>query len=81
VGNLAPSVIKNITHKDKLQDLIKETSKRFGDARIVVVASHAHRMYKAVPGDIIDFKDLRVERLASLQTIADVQASLQRYSC
>ncbi|EXK23977.1 hypothetical protein FOXG_15066 [Fusarium oxysporum f. sp. lycopersici 4287] len=63
-----------------LLDLIKETSKRFGDARIVVVASHAHRMYKAVPGDIIDFKDLRVERLASLQTIADVQASLQRYA-
>ncbi|QKD57231.1 uncharacterized protein FOBCDRAFT_139704 [Fusarium oxysporum Fo47] len=63
-----------------LLDLIKETSKRFGDARVVVVTSHAHTMYKAVPGDIIDFKDLRVERLASLQTIADVQASLQRYA-
>ncbi|EGU84482.1 hypothetical protein FOXB_05003, partial [Fusarium oxysporum f. sp. conglutinans Fo5176] len=62
-----------------LLDLIKETSKRFGDATGVVVTSHAHTMYKAVPGDIIDFKDLRVERLASLQTIADVQASLQRY--
>jgi hypothetical protein len=37
-------------------------------------------MYKAVPGDIIDFEDLRVERVTTLQTVADVQASLQRYT-
>uniref|UniRef100_A0A0D2YFH8 Uncharacterized protein n=1 Tax=Fusarium oxysporum (strain Fo5176) TaxID=660025 RepID=A0A0D2YFH8_FUSOF len=86
VANAALSVMPQTLTMDGLEiqfgtnDLIKETSKRFGDARIVVVASHAHRMYKAVPGDIIDFKDLRVERLASLQTIADVQASLQRYA-
>ncbi|KAH7150694.1 hypothetical protein DER46DRAFT_664655 [Fusarium sp. MPI-SDFR-AT-0072] len=63
-----------------LLDLIKETSKRYGNARVVVVASHAHAMYKAVPGDIIDFEDLRIERVTTLQTVADVQASLQRYA-
>ncbi|KAM5527557.1 short-chain dehydrogenase reductase, partial [Fusarium oxysporum f. sp. phaseoli] len=86
VANAALSVMPQTLTKDGLEiqfgtnDLIKETSKRFGDARVVVVTSHAHTMYKAVPGDIIDFKDLRVQRLASLQTIADVQASLQRYA-
>jgi hypothetical protein len=59
-----------------MQDLIKETSKHFGDASVVVVASHVHAMYKPVLGYIIDFKDLRVEGVTSLQTVADVQASL-----
>ncbi|KAF2015996.1 putative carbonyl reductase [Aaosphaeria arxii CBS 175.79] len=63
-----------------LLDLIKQTSKQFSDARIVVVASHAHAMYKPVPGMIIDFDSLGVEGLSSIRTTADVQASLQRYA-
>ncbi|KAH7066471.1 putative carbonyl reductase [Paraphoma chrysanthemicola] len=63
-----------------LLDLIKQTSKQFGDTRVVVVASHAHTMYRPVPGDIIDFESLRVEGLSSLRTMTEVQASLQRYA-
>ncbi|KAH7363546.1 putative carbonyl reductase [Plectosphaerella cucumerina] len=63
-----------------LMDLVKETSIKVGDARIVVVASHAHAMYKPVPGSIIDFDGLRVEGPTSLRSIADVQAGLQRYA-
>ncbi|KAH7359455.1 putative carbonyl reductase [Plectosphaerella cucumerina] len=63
-----------------LLDLIKETSKNVGDARIVVVASHAHAMYKPIPGSIIDFDGLGVEGPDRLRSMADVQASFQRYA-
>ncbi|KAH7130114.1 putative carbonyl reductase [Dendryphion nanum] len=63
-----------------LLDLMKQTSNQFGDVRVVVVASHAHAMYKPIPGVIIDFESLRVAGLTSLRTLADVQASLQRYA-
>lgn len=51
---------------------------RIGEARIVVVASHAHAMYKPVQPDKIDFEGLRTEISKTIQSLAEVQASLQR---
>jgi hypothetical protein len=76
---LRNSALSIVHSQRQSQDLIKQTSKQFGDTRVVVVASHAHTMYRPIPGDMIDFESLRVEGLSSLRTMTDVQASLQRY--
>lgn len=60
------------------QSLIQATSKMFGEARIVIVASHAHSMYKPTGPDKIDFENLTTQGLKSIETIAEVQAGLQR---
>ncbi|KAJ6093931.1 carbonyl reductase [Penicillium canescens] len=63
-----------------LLDLIRHTSEAFGEARIVIVSSHAHAMYKPVVPDKIDFEGLRTEGPKTINSLADVQASLQRYA-
>ncbi|EED13524.1 carbonyl reductase, putative [Talaromyces stipitatus ATCC 10500] len=63
-----------------LLDLIQRTSEQYDEARIVVVASHAHVMYKPVQPDKIDFEGLRTEGSKTIQSLAEVQASLQRYA-
>lgn len=60
------------------QELIQRTSEQYDEARIVVVASHAHAMYKPAQPDKIDFEGLRTEGSKTIQTLAEVQASLQR---
>ena len=60
------------------QGLIQRTSEQYDEARIVVVASHAHAMYNSVQPDKIDFEGLRTEGSKTIQSLADVQASLQR---
>ncbi|KAG2019428.1 hypothetical protein GB937_004973 [Aspergillus fischeri] len=61
-------------------NLIQHTSEAFGEARIVIVASHAHAMYKPVLPAKIDFEGLRTEGPKTIKSLADVQASLQRYA-
>ncbi|KAJ6001308.1 carbonyl reductase [Penicillium canescens] len=63
-----------------LLDLIQYTSEAFGEARIVIVSSHAHAMYKPVVPDKIDFEGLWKEGPKTINSLADVQASLQRYA-
>ncbi|KAF3392114.1 hypothetical protein DPV78_010759 [Talaromyces pinophilus] len=62
------------------QGLIQRTSEQYNEARIVVVASHAHAMYNPVQPDKIDFEGLRTEGSKRIRSLADVQASLQRYA-
>jgi hypothetical protein len=45
---------------------------------MVIVAWHAHAMYESVSPDKIDFEGPRTEGSKSMNSIADVQASLQR---
>lgn len=63
-----------------LLNLIQHTSEAFGEARVVIVASHAHAMYKSVPPDKIDFEGLKTEGSQTIESLVDVQASLQRYA-
>ncbi|KGO49335.1 hypothetical protein PEX2_052220 [Penicillium expansum] len=63
-----------------LLNLIQYTSEAFGEARVVIVASHAHAMYKPVLPNKIDFEGLRTEGQQTIKSLADVQASLQRYA-
>ncbi|KAH8690036.1 putative carbonyl reductase [Talaromyces proteolyticus] len=63
-----------------LLNLIQYTSEAFGEARIVIVSSHAHAMYKPVLPEKIDFEGLRMEGSKTIQSFAQVQASLQRYA-
>ncbi|CAI7664005.1 unnamed protein product [Penicillium pancosmium] len=63
-----------------LLNLIQYTSEVFDEARIVIVASHAHAMYKPVLPDKIDFEGLRTEGPKTMKSLAEVQASLQRYA-
>jgi hypothetical protein len=63
---------------DICQEIIKTTSVQFGEARIVVVASHAHAMYRPSHPDIIPFGDLEKEGFKKLESFQDVQAGLQR---
>ncbi|KAF7538208.1 hypothetical protein G7Z17_g12692 [Cylindrodendrum hubeiense] len=72
IANAALSVVTN--------DLIQHTSEKFGEARIVIVASHAHAMYKPVTSNKIDFAGLRTEGSKTLESFSEVQASLQRYA-
>ncbi|KUL85572.1 hypothetical protein ZTR_08057 [Talaromyces verruculosus] len=62
-----------------LLGLIQCTSEQYDEARIVVVASHAHAVYNPVQPDKIDFEGLRTEGSKTIQSLADVQASLQRH--
>lgn len=50
----------------------------YNEARVVVVASHAHAMYKPTPPNTIDFEGLKTEGSKTIQSMAEVQASLQR---
>lgn len=50
----------------------------FGEARIVIVASHAHAMYKPISKGKIDFESLGMEGSKTIENFAEVQASLQR---
>ncbi|KAH7000737.1 putative carbonyl reductase [Ilyonectria destructans] len=59
--------------------LIQHTAQTFGEARIVIVASHAHAMYKPISKGKIDFESLGIEGSKTIENFAEVQASLQRY--
>ncbi|KAJ2978597.1 hypothetical protein NQ176_g3726 [Zarea fungicola] len=63
-----------------LLSLIQATSETFGEARIVIVASHAHSMYQPAGPDKIDYENIKTEGAASIDNFAEVKASLQRYS-
>ncbi|KAH6665434.1 putative carbonyl reductase [Halenospora varia] len=63
-----------------LLPLIKKTSTEYGEARVIIVASHAHSMYKADPKTGIDFNDLTVSKQQDMTKVSDIQPSLQRYA-
>ncbi|KAH7378607.1 hypothetical protein BKA64DRAFT_728264 [Cadophora sp. MPI-SDFR-AT-0126] len=63
-----------------LLPLIKKTSVEYGEARVVVVASHAHSMYKVDANNGINFDDLTVSKEQDLTKLSDIQPSLQRYA-
>ncbi|KAH6703188.1 putative carbonyl reductase [Leptodontidium sp. MPI-SDFR-AT-0119] len=60
-----------------LLPLIQKTSIQHKEARIVIVASHAHAMYKSLS---INFGDLAVAKENDMTHIQDIPASLQRYA-
>ncbi|KAH7007662.1 putative carbonyl reductase [Ilyonectria destructans] len=60
-----------------LQDLIRHTSEVFGEARIVIVASHTHSMYRPISSNKIDFEGHKAEGSKAIENLAEVQASLQ----
>ncbi|KAK5991694.1 Short-chain dehydrogenase/reductase eriB [Cladobotryum mycophilum] len=62
-----------------LLNLIQSTSKSFNEARIVIVSSHAHARYEPTHPDKIDFENLRIEGSKTIESLAEVQAGLQRY--
>ncbi|KAH6898188.1 putative carbonyl reductase [Thelonectria olida] len=96
IANAALSVVPNTLSSDGIEiqfaylghfvfthcllNLIQRTSKVFGEARIVVVASHAHAMYKPTSSDKLDFEGLRTEGTKTIGNLAELQASLQRYA-
>ncbi|PVH76530.1 putative carbonyl reductase [Cadophora sp. DSE1049] len=63
-----------VTH---LMPLIQKTSIQHKEARIVIVASHAHTMYTPTS---IDFDDLAIAKENDMTHFQDIPASLQRYA-
>ncbi|KAH8654352.1 putative carbonyl reductase [Ilyonectria robusta] len=95
IANAALSVVPETLSKDGIEiqfaylghfvivysllSLIQHTAQMFGEARIVIVASHAHAMYKPISKGKIDFESLGMEGSKTIENFAEVQASLQRY--
>lgn len=61
-----------------LQPLVQHTAEAVGEARIVIVASHAHAMYTPTSPDKIDFEGLGTGGSETIDSLSEVQASLQR---